>query len=152
MERNRDIYEFYKKCIEFKKKNPILNMDRPFAMTDYCACGYPDLSLHGEEAWKVETDDLTRHFAMLYATHYADVDKNGKWLPGADKSKKGEYIYIAVNMHWSDHDFALPKIHPDKKWKVILDTSENQSASRAIKDDEKSITVKERSIVVLMSH
>ncbi len=152
LEKNSDIFDFYRKCIKLRMSNKILHMDRPFAMSDYCACGYPDLSLHGEEAWKVETDDLTRHFAMLYATHYADVDKNGKWLPGADKSKKGEYIYIAVNMHWSDHSFALPKIHPDKKWKVILDTSENQSASRAIKDDEKSITVKERSIVVLMSH
>ena len=151
LERNRDIYEFYKKCIEFKKKNPILNMDRPFAMTDYCACGYPDLSLHGEEAWKVETDDLTRHFAMLYSTHYADVDKNGKWLPGKDKSKKGEFIYIAVNMHWSDHTFALPKIHPDKRWEVVIDTSQMTEEGSFLDDDQKKILVRDRSILVLIS-
>lgn len=152
LERNKDIYDFYRSCIRFRAANPILHMDRPFAMTDYCACGYPDLSLHGEEAWKVETDDLTRHFAMLYATHYADVDKNGKWLPGSDKSRKGEFIFIAVNMHWSDHTFALPKIHPDKKWSVVFNTAQSAAAGSDLPDKIKNITVEERSIVVLMSH
>ncbi len=151
LERNSDIYEFYKACIDLRKNNPILHMDRPFAMTDYCACGYPDLSLHGEEAWKVETDDLTRHFAMLYATHYADVDKNGKWLPGSDKSKKGDFIYIAVNMHWSGHEFALPKMHPDKRWEVLLDTSQNKKDGTKLAKDEKKVLVGERSILILMS-
>ncbi len=150
LERNRDIYEFYKVCIRLRKENPILHMDRPFAMTDYCACGYPDLSLHGEEAWKAETDDLTRHFAMLYATHYADVDKNGKWLPGSDKSKKGDFIYIAVNMHWSEHEFALPKMHPDKRWKVLIDTSRNLNEEPDLSENVKKIRVGERSIMILI--
>ena len=151
LERNSDIYDFYRKCIRFRMDNPILHMDRPFAMTDYCACGFPDLSLHGEEAWKVETDDLTRHFAMLYATHYADVDKNGKWLPKADKSKKGEFIFVAVNMHWSEHIFALPKIHPDKKWRVVIDTSQTAEEDSYLPKADKNITVRDRSILILMS-
>ena len=151
LERNSDIYDFYRKCIQFRMDNPILHMDRPFAMTDYCACGFPDLSLHGEEAWKVETDDLTRHFAMLYATHYADVDKNGKWLPKADKSKKGEFIFVAVNMHWSEHIFALPKIHPDKKWRVVIDTSQTAKEDSFLPKADKNITVRDRSILILMS-
>ena len=126
-------------------------MDRPFAMADYSACGCPDLSLHGEEAWKVETDDLTRHFAMLYNTHYADVDRSGKWLPGADKSNRGDYIFIAVNMHWSEHSFALPKIHPDRHWRVILDTTESERREYALKEDEKHIVVKDRSIMILVA-
>ncbi len=149
LERNRDIFDFYKKCIGIRMSNKILHMDRPFAMTDYCACGCPDLSLHGEEAWKIETDDLTRHFAMLYADHYADVDKDGRWLKGADKSRKGGFIFIAVNMHWSPHVFALPKIHPDKKWKVVIDTADAEDEVYELNENIKRIRVKERSIMVI---
>ncbi len=150
LERNRDIYEYYVKCLKIRMANKILRMDRPFAMTDYCSCGSPDLSLHGEEAWKMETDVLTRHFAMMYYTHYANVDKDGKWLPGADRNKRYEYIYIAVNMHWSAHVFALPKIPDKRKWKVLFDTSLCTGEGTKLSDDDKRILVRERSILVLV--
>lgn len=152
LERNRDIYEWTERCIKIRKNNRILKMDRPFALSDYCSCGYPDLSLHGDEAWKAETDDLTRHFAIMYATHYAMVDSDGKQISGAGKNDKNDFIYIAVNMHWSSHSFALPKIQQGKRWKIILDTTENGDEGYVLKENEKRIMVRDRSIVVLKSY
>ena len=71
--------------------------------------------------------------------------------PGSDKSKKGDFIYIAVNMHWSGHEFALPKMHPDKRWEVLLDTSQNKKDGTKLAKDEKKVLVGERSILILMS-
>lgn len=149
--KNQDIYDFYKNCLDFRKNNKILHMGRPFKMTDYCECGCPDLSLHGEEAWKVQTDDLTRHFAMLYATIYSEADANGKLHIEKDKAKKTDYIYIAVNMHWSEHSFALPKLAPGKKWEVVINTNDEKLVGDRLSSDMKKITVKDRSIIVIMS-
>lgn len=152
LNKNSDIFEFVKKCLELRNNNKILHMDRPFRMTDYCECGCPDISLHGEEAWKVETDDLTRHFAMLYATIYSEVDNNGKRLKDKVKQdKKTGYIYIAVNMHWSEHTFAIPKLQPGSEWEIVINTGDDKYVATKLPADLKKITVKERSIIVIMS-
>ncbi|MCR5399419.1 MAG: hypothetical protein K6E68_07815 [Lachnospiraceae bacterium] len=152
LDRNKDIYDWYHRCIKLRKAYSILHMDRPFAMSDFGSCGFPDLSLHGDEAWKAETDDLTRHFAIMYATAYADIDADGRNKTASDKGKKGEFIYMAVNMHWSGHSFALPKIGAGKHWKVLLDTYESSKEGLALPDDEKKIVVRDRSIVILLSY
>lgn len=150
--KNNDIFEFYKSCIEFRKKHNILHMNRAFRMTDYCGIGCPDLSLHGEEAWKVETDDLTRHFAMLYSNEYAKVDINGKALNDKEEPKQtGDYIYIAINMHWTEHGFALPKLPIGKEWQILFDTNRENSFVDIPLSDSKKIVVKDRSIIVLKS-
>lgn len=146
LDKNKDIYQFYKQCIEFRMSNPILHMKRPFRMSDYMSSGCPDMSFHGEEAWKVEMDDLTRHYAMLLATDYGYADANGK--AGKDKLT-GDYIYIAINMHWVEHDFAIPKIDSKKEWEVVFDTSMVNSDKNRTITDSKKITIKDRSIVVL---
>lgn len=81
-------------------------------MMDYIACGYPDLSLHGEEAWKLNADGLSRQAGLMYCGCYAKVDKKNN----------DNFIYIAYNMHWEEHDFALPALPPDLKWAKVLDT------------------------------
>ena len=110
LEKHKDIFEFTKMMIELRKSNAILHMNRPFRMTDYCGIGTPDLSLHSEEAWKTSIDDLTRHFAMLYASDYTAYTIDGKKREGVKPS--GEYIYIMVNMHWTPHEFAIPNKRP----------------------------------------
>lgn len=148
-----DIYDFMKKCIEIRKSYDILHMNRTFRMSDYLSNGYPDLSMHGEEAWKIETDDLTRHFGMMYSQEYAYYDINGKPLSGKTagrKSKEYDLIYIGVNMHWSNHNFALPKLPQGKEWKVILDTYKDDNLGRERLSSEKNVLIKDRSIVVLL--
>ena len=147
LEKNKDIYDFYKKVLEFRRKHKILHMDRPFRMNDYASCGFPDLSYHGEEAWKLETDILSRHFAALYAEGYGDVAENAD--PG-DKVKNGNFIYMAFNMHWSSHTFALPKLKSGKSWKIVFNTADENMTSPIPLEDSKKLIVKDRSVVVLI--
>ncbi|MBP9997393.1 MAG: helix-turn-helix domain-containing protein [Lachnospiraceae bacterium] len=136
VDKNKDIYEFYRFCLKFRKDNKILHMSDKMHMTDYKASGYPDLSYHGEEAWKIETDDLTRHFAMMYSGEYAGADN---------------FIYIAINMHWTMHEFALPQLPMGQKWYKCIDTGVGMYKEKELVESKKQITVDERSIVILMS-
>lgn len=156
LEKNSDIYDFYKTCIDIRKANPILHVEKPFRMSDYLSKGFPDLSFHGEEAWKVETDDLTRHFAMLYSSDYVEKKEEIEESSAAAGKEglsryNGKYIYIGVNMHWAEHTFALPALPNNLKWKKILDTSLLQSITNSEVKSRKKILIKERSIIVLIA-
>jgi len=140
--KNADIYEFMRSMIEFRKSHSILETREAFKMTDYMQYGFPDLSFHSSELWKVDTDMLSRQFALLYCGKYMQED---------------EYIYIAYNLHWTDHAFAVPKLPKGYQWTPVADThvSEDIKNSGAdishINDKERgAITVKERSIVIML--
>ena len=139
LDKNNEIYHFVKELIAFRKSHPILHMLEHFQMTDCLECGYPDLSYHGDEAWKLDADDLTRHFAMLYCGLYA------KEYSGNDDS----FIYIAFNMHWASHEFGLPKLSKEKNWFLVMDTNKDICEKTKIKD-QKKIIVNERSIKILI--
>ena len=53
-------------------------------------------------------------------------------------------IYVAYNMHWETHSFALPKING--MWKV--DMSSNVSGA-VIEDNNRSVCVEPRSVAIL---
>ena len=145
--KHKDIYEFYKASIEFRRQHKILYMPKEYRMTDYLSCGFPDLSYHSEEAWKVNSDDLSRHFSMLYTEGYAQVDDNG--VP-AGALKNSTYIFVAVNMHWSTHTFALPNLRPNRNWYMVMDTGKPELFEPVLLDKDKKIIVRDRSIVVLL--
>ena len=109
-------------------------------MVDELACGYPDLSYHSEEPWKCPYDDLTRHFGVLYCGEYSE-----------DTTEKNTFIFLAVNTHWVPHEFVLPKLPKDKEWKIMFDTSVKGATMLNESVKEKSISVKERSVQVLIA-
>ena len=82
----------------------------------------------------MDTDILSRQFAMLYCGEYAGED---------------DFIYVAANLHWTCQDFALPKLPRKYGWKVVSDTNPASELKAGDRVEEK-ITVKERSIVVLL--
>ena len=123
-----------KDMIALRKKYGILHMADSFKMNDYLSCNYPDLSFHSNELWKVETDVLSRQFAMLYCGAYAGDDV---------------YIYVAVNLHWTAHEFAIPKLPKDYKWDVYC-TTDGLTDIKITKDKHEVINVKERSITIML--
>lgn len=132
--KNQEIYDFMKAAISLRKKYGILHTQDSFKMNDYLSCGYPDLSFHSDELWKVETDILSRQFAMLYCGNYNDDDV---------------FIYVAVNQHWASHDFAIPTLPKGYKWSCYTNTDGSDEIKVTGKDHE-SIAVKERSIVIML--
>lgn len=140
LDKNKDLYDFTREMIEFRKSNGVLKTDESYKMNDYLGIGIPDLSFHSEEAWKVDQDPLRRQIGIMY---------NGGYL--RKSSELGaDYIYIAINMHWTGHDFAVPKLPNGKKWVSFANT--DISNLNVLKNIEAGyITVRERSIVILVS-
>jgi len=140
MDKNKELHSFVKDVIAFRKEHALLHKCKEYTMLDEAICGYPDLSYHSEEPWKCSYDDLTRHFGMMYCGNYSD-----------DETEKDIFIYLAVNMHWIPHEFALPKLPEGVKWHLVYDTDSNAERMNKELKKQDSFTVNERSIQVLLA-
>lgn len=115
LETNRDIYEFVKYVIQFRKAHPVFHMEEEPKVLDYKACGYPDVSFHGVKAWKPEFENFRRQLGIMYSGDYAEKD-----------GKTDDYFFVAYNMHWEPHEFSLPNLPKGRQWKVAFNTSEGE--------------------------
>lgn len=149
--RENDLYLFVKNMIQLRKEHPVLHQEKPMRILDYIGCGYPDLSYHSEMAWYADFANYNHHIGILYCGKYARKKRN----------VEDDFIYILYNMHWMEHDFALPKLPVGDTWKICVDTSikDNTKDSSIISKEMKKrmpnkqlkVTVPPRSIVVLIS-
>ena len=112
LRKNQALHDYTKFLINFRKEHPILHKDGELSQTDQSGNGYPELSYHGEEAWKVQTENYYRHIGMMYCA--SRPSKKDKW--------DNDYIYIAYNMHWEPKHFALPTLPGNYCWQTVLDT------------------------------
>lgn len=146
LKNNRDFYEYVRSLIAFRKAHAVFHRELQLKGLDYLGCGCPDISLHGEDAWKPLLEHYSRQLGVMYSGRYA-VDRNG--CADAD-------FYVALNMHWESHEFALPKLPKDKCWKICLDTSITSGfltdEAEAVKEIPKNaIVAEERSIILCQS-
>jgi len=132
--KNKEILDFMKSMIDLRKKYGILHKGESFKMNDYLQCGFPDLSFHSSELWKVDADYLSRQFACLYCGSYCKDDA---------------FIFIAANLHWTAHEFAVPTLPNGYKWEVYAST--DTSKVGVSDDSHPSIEVKERSITIMLA-
>ena len=61
---------------------------------------------HGENAWQVKTEVSAGSWACFYAGSDVDDDE----------------CFVAYNMHWIPHVYALPSPGRNKKWLLAADT------------------------------
>jgi glycogen operon protein len=80
---------------------------------DYKACGYPDFSYHGSEAWRPDLSGYSHTIGMLYCGLYNDSN--------ADHS----FVYVAYNMHWEEREFALPALPTGCSWELVMNTADD---------------------------
>lgn len=139
LDKNTALFEYTKQLIAFRKSHNILHLETRLSMLDQFKMGYPDLSYHGDEAWKLNTDAYNRHIGIMYC--------------GENGGQK-DLIYIAYNMHWEKHKFALPSI-AGYRWQVCMETDDAHttqiSNDEALKDARyiDYIEVNPRSIVIM---
>lgn len=141
--KNREILEFWKQVVAFRKKHPILHQEHRLCLMDHISCGYPDLSYHGESAWRPCLDGYNRHVGIMLCGNYAKT-KDGK---------NDDFIYIAMNMHWESHRLALPKLPKGMCWRMAFATAGTEDVPEPAGEDnpDSSVTVEPRSIAVLVS-
>ena len=135
-----EIFEFTKKMIAFSKEHPILHQENPLRIMDYISCGYPDLSYHGEMAWYADFANYNRHIGIMYCGKYARKERD----------VCDDFIYILYNMHWIEHDFALPKLPKGMKWYIVSDTAKKEKDKRLLTEKQLKVTLEPRSISILI--
>lgn len=142
LKKNADMYDYIKNMIQLRKNHPILHQEAEMTMTDRFGYGYPDLSYHGEEAWKMQLENYNRHIAMMYC---------GKYAVKADKTQD-DFIYIIYNMHWEEHKFALPVLPNGYVWQLICETNHEGfiSDSEKIVIESSNVNTEARSVVILV--
>ncbi len=106
--RNKELYSYVKELIALRKSLPVLHMEKECMLMDYLSCGYPDLSFHGEEAFKPSWEYFSRQAGLLYCGDYV--------------GEKGTLVYLAINMHWEEERFACPKLRKGMDISCIFTT------------------------------
>ena len=113
-------------------------------MMDFISCGYPDLSFHGETAWRPQIENYSRQLGVMYCGLYGEKELGLNGRNGIPKkadllanpevadetaSQKGgmedgreEFLYLAVNMHWEPHRLGLPRLPKGKRWEILFST------------------------------
>lgn len=129
------LFCYVKALIAFRKKHPCLHRKEELKGLDRTACGVPDVSYHGENAWQVKADVSSRQLGVLYSGAGVNDDE----------------CFAAYNMHWLPHTYALPSPGKGKHWCLAADTRQGFLDQPAALDNQKSIELKERSIVLLVS-
>ncbi|MCR5508997.1 MAG: hypothetical protein K6F34_09950 [Lachnospiraceae bacterium] len=137
--RSDELLAFVKALIKLRREHPILRMDKEATLIDGKSCGYPDISYHAEQAWYPQMDTHIRHIGIMLCGYYAGL-------------KDDDFFYIAANMHWEDHDFALPKLQKGMEWKYCLDSATGNNDDYKIYTDEggnRRIHVLPRTVLIL---
>ncbi len=145
VEKNRDLFEFFKKMIAFRRAHPVLRNGHFLRDEDYNNIGIADITWHGIEAWNADFTEDSREIAFLLAGAYG----KGGLEPDDD-------IYVAMNMFWEDEEFELPEPIGDKRWHVFLNTGAEigtqivEPGQEPLLEDQNSILLAPRSVLILV--
>ena len=92
----------------------------------------PDVSYHGEMAWRASTEVASRQIGIYYSS----------------QDKEEADCFVAYNMHWLEHVFALPALPKGYGWYVRATTDCGILDYPELLKDQRKAELKERSIVV----
>lgn len=128
------LFQYVKDLIAFRKKHPVLHCKEELAGIDRIASGVPDISYHGEAAWQVPSEVSSRQLGVYYyGEAFQDVS-----------------CFVAYNMHWLSHSFALPALAKGKKWYMAVSTKEGVLKEEVLLTNQKEVILDERTICVFI--
>ncbi len=128
------LFRYVKDLIEFRKNHPVLHCKEELIGIDRVASGVPDISYHGESAWQVPSEVSSRQLGIYYyGEAFGDVS-----------------CFVAYNMHWLSHSFALPALAKGKKWYMAVSTKEGVLAEEKLLENQKEVNLDERTICIFV--
>jgi isoamylase len=145
LETNSDLFNFVKQCIAFRHAHPVLRSQTHLQHRDYVGSGYADITWHGTKAWHPEWEEYIRTLAFMLCGKHA---RSGTLLD--------DYIYVAMNSHWENHQFELPALPAGMYWHLFVDTAADAPSDAVEPGQEKIlraqryIGVASRSVVILV--
>lgn len=138
LRKNHDIYEFVRFIIQFRKEHRVFHQIHEPRNLDYKNFGIPDMSYHGENAWRPELEHFRRQLGVLYCGSYAEDDS----------------FLVLYNFHWEPHQFRLANPPKGTGWVICMNTEDDEHNGYYLPDQqipltEKCCTLAPRSIMVL---
>lgn len=131
LEKQKEFVQYVKNLIQLRRKFPVLHPKKPLLGIDKTSCGVPDISFHGENAWQIPNHRTSRELGVYY------------------HGIEGEDCFIAYNMHWESHSFALPALSKKKKWYMIFSTGQELGIQETkLLENQKEIMVEGRTIMM----
>lgn len=129
-EKNKDIFEFFKFMIAFRKKHEIIRKRLRAS-----AYGFTDVSYHTDRANVCNYNYDTRMVGVMFAGRKADG--------------KEDIVYIAVNAYWENVTVQLPKLPMGYFWKLAVDTGSNTFGFNLSQDVVGHWIMEPRSVVIM---
>lgn len=125
LEKNQDLYKFFKKVITIRKSHPVLRR-----MSKGTPIGYSMISTHGTNAWQFDYSAENHYVGVMYA----------------GKNDKGEddFIYIGVNADWNSQWVWIPALPMNMEWQIEVNTD---LGDNAVYDEPVNINSSEQFIV-----
>lgn len=133
-EKEQALFQFVKGLIEIRKCTPIFGQKDELRGMDQMSCGIPDISYHGESAWRVPSEISSRQLGVYYS---------GAYIGGDD-------YFIAYNMHWLLHSFALPVLSKGRKWYKAVSTNDGILKNPELLKNQRMMELNERTVILLV--
>ena len=131
LDRNRDIFNFFKYMIRFRKEHRILRTNISGG-----TCGFPDTSFHGVTPWQGEFHSYDHYVGVMFA--------------GQDKNTGPQIIYVASNAYWEQMDVTLPELSFSMCWEIAVDTWEETQDAMPKRLSGSHVFVRPRSVMVFV--
>lgn len=126
--------DFVKKLIKLRKSCPLFWPEEEPLGVDRVGSGIPDVSYHGESAWKVPSEISSRQLGIYYSA----------------VSPEDEDCFVVYNMHWLAHSFALPGLFKGKSWYLAASTEEGVLKEPVLLEDQRRVEAKARTIMLIV--
>lgn len=136
LEEYREIHDFFRYMIAFRKKYAILR--KP---TRQASCGLPEVSIHNGYPWNAGTDYNSRLIGVMYA--------------GRDEEDtRDDIVFYGMNAYWEPLRIQLPQLPDGFRWKIRVNTSviyEDGKDMGRMADDQyqTSFLIPPRTVVIL---
>lgn len=120
LEKNRDLFEFFRFMIAYRKKHPVIRKKLPDAV-----CGMEPLHTHDIHAENLDLPQDTRTFCVCFAGY--DPEK------GQD-----DLVYLAINTYWENVTITLPDRRGLGAWYLSVNTYGDGNGRYFYPEDEEA--------------
>ncbi len=104
LEKNRDLYLFFRFMIHFRHKHPVISRKLPDAV-----CGMEAMHAHSVNAEETNLPPNARTFSISFA--------------GYDRSRgRDDIVYLSVNTYWENVKITLPDLQRAGNWYLCANT------------------------------
>ncbi|MBP3926086.1 MAG: glycogen debranching enzyme [Clostridium sp.] len=138
LEKNRELFEFFKYMIAYRWKHPVIRKRLPDAV-----CGMEPMHCHDMDADIVSLPEGTRTFSVSFA--------------GYDREKgQDDIVYVSINTYWEDREITLPRLQRGT-WYLSVNTYGDEQGRYFYPEGEDtriggSFVLRPRSVAVFTWH